>query len=655
MRHRLLWLGVAVWLTGCNSSALVTWQLDHPGRVWTTSGQLSATIEWDAVTDASSYNVYWATDPTIAPSNYDGLDNGGMLGDVASGVEVTGLLGGEQYYVIVTAFVDGVERSSPVVRVTPMDVGWGGVTPSLNAAWFVEGPQAGSGFGDAAYPVGDVNGDGYGDVAIGASGYSNGEDGEGAVFVFYGSATGLPATPDWTVESNQVGARMGHRVETAGDVNADGYADLIVGLQHWSNVENDEGAVHLYFGSADGLSTTPDWTFESDQDGAQLGRSIDRAGDINGDGFGDIVVGVLSWDDLVTPLPDVGAAFVFYGSATGPSATPDAIVMGDQTGSNFGWSVSNAGDVNGDGFDDLVVGAHGYDSAAAVQNVGRVYVYYGSDQGLDLTPAWFVEGDQENGQFGYPVTGSGADVNRDGYDDIVFGNANWDDGMVVDRGRVLVFYGGAAGLPPIPDWVGEGPEPNSGLGERAWLGDVNADGYADVLASADSINNQTGRALVYLGSDDGPSIAPSFALDGPAESSRFSASISCIDINGDGTPDMILGGPSWDTQLGDATGAAWMHFGAPTRGPHVIAKLPAVVRVGATFAAAGIEIDDPTSAARECTWNFGDGSTPEVVADCDPTTAVPHAYSSPGTYTAILTLLNEFGVSSHVAFEIQAF
>ena len=102
--------------------------------------------------------------------------------------------------------------------------------------------------------AGDVNGDGYADVIVGAFGYDNGQADEGRAFVYHGSAGGLSGSAAWTAESDQAGAWFGSSVATAGDVNGDGYADVIVGAPYYDNGQTDEGRAFVYHGSAGGLS-----------------------------------------------------------------------------------------------------------------------------------------------------------------------------------------------------------------------------------------------------------------------------------------------------------------------------------------------------------------------------------------------------------------
>ena len=126
----------------------------------------------------------------------------------------------------------------------------------LMPAWTAESDQAGARFGLVVASAGDVNGDGYADVIVGAPGYDNGQTDEGRAFVYYGSAGGLSGSPGWTAESDQQGASFGISAATAGDVNGDGYADVIVGARDYDNGQENEGRAYVYYGSAGGLGTS---------------------------------------------------------------------------------------------------------------------------------------------------------------------------------------------------------------------------------------------------------------------------------------------------------------------------------------------------------------------------------------------------------------
>jgi hypothetical protein len=172
--------------------------------------------------------------------------------------------------------------------------------------------QFGARMGESVASAGDVNGDGYGDVIVGAPFFSNGQTYEGAALIFYGTASGFSATFT-LLESNQADAQLGAGVSGAGDVNGDGYADVIVGAPRYDSGQEDEGAAFVFLGSANRIAGTVLDAFgrevggpaianarlESDQVGARLGEgpsTVAPAGDVNGDGYADVIVGAPYWE-----------------------------------------------------------------------------------------------------------------------------------------------------------------------------------------------------------------------------------------------------------------------------------------------------------------------------------------------------------------------
>jgi len=410
-----------------------------------------------------------------------------------------------------------------------------------SASWTAESDQVLAFFGISIATAGDVNGDGYSDVIAGASSFDNGETDEGRAFVFHGSASGLSLTPSWTAEGDQGGAQLGWAVGTAGDVNGDGVADVIVGAYSFDDGESDEGRAFVYHGSAAGLSTTPSWTAESDQAGAQFGYSVGTAGDVNTDGYSDVIVGAWFFDN---GEPDEGRAFVYHGSAAGLSATASWTAESDQAGAQFGYSVGMAGDVNADGYADVIVGAISFDNGQADE--GRTFVYHGSPSGLSATANWTAEGDQANAQFGNAV-GTAGDVNGDGYADVIVGAYFFFNGEGAEGGA-FVYQGSASGLSLTANWTAEGNQGGAVFGYSVGTaGDVNGDGYADVVVGAPSFTNgqsQEGRAFVYQGTASGLSSTPSWTAESNQASAQFGTSVGTAgDVNGDGYADVVVGSP----------------------------------------------------------------------------------------------------------------
>ena len=414
------------------------------------------------------------------------------------------------------------------------------VDPTLST---VESNQASANFGQSVVGIGDVNGDGYGDVAVGSPYFDNGQTNEGRVFVFLGSASGLASTAAWTAEANQASALFGYSVGAAGDVNGDGFDDLVVGAYLYDNGQTDEGRAYLYLGSATGLGTTAAWTAESDQASARFGWSVSGAGDVNGDGFGDVVVGATQYDNGHT---DEGRASLYLGSATGLSTTAAWTAESNQGTAYTGWSVDGAGDVNGDGFGDVAIGSTLWDNGQT--NEGRASVYLGSAAGLATTASWNFEPNQSGAAVGGSVVGAG-DVNGDGYADLAVGAYLYDNGQI-NEGRALVFHGSATGLATSASWTGEPNQANAYLGYSvAAAGDVNGDGYADLVAGAHLYDNgQTdeGGAWLWYGSATGLSSTAAWTGEADQASAYYGYSVAGADVNGDGYSDVIAGSYAYD-------------------------------------------------------------------------------------------------------------
>ncbi len=391
---------------------------------------------------------------------------------------------------------------------------------STTAAWTAEPNVADANFGTSVSSAGDVNGDGYADVIIGANWYADGQVYEGRAYVYHGGPSGLSASPDWAVESNMVHAFFGDEVASAGDVNGDGYDDVIVSAPMYGL----NGAVFVYFGSATGLSTTADWAMAGDQNFGVFGSGAQGAGDVNGDGYDDIVIGAQFQGQG-------GQVFVYHGSAFGPSLSPDWVANGMQVDGFFGFSVAGVGDVNGDGFDDVLIGAPQEDGGE--QDEGRVHLVLGSVAGLETSIVWSAEPNQANSQFGASISGAG-DVNGDGYADAIVGALSYED-EATGTGKAYLYTGNPAGLSADPVWTAQSDQSNAFFGITvSAAGDVNGDGVSDAIVGADWYDNgetNEGRAFVYHGISSAP-----IAYDDAVvtdEDRPVSTILSASDPNGD--------------------------------------------------------------------------------------------------------------------------
>jgi hypothetical protein len=287
---------------------------------------------------------------------------------------------------------------------------FGGAKPDDRPDLVLSGEAAGDAFGYAVASAGDVNGDGFADVVVGAYENSGREAGAGRAYVFFGGAR-PDAAPDLVLSGEAGGDRFGISVAGAGDVNGDGFADLVVGAYQNDAGGLDAGSAYVYFGAAK-PDDRPDLTLNGASAGDSFGFSVSGAGDLNHDGFGDVIVGAYHND---AGGKDAGRAYVYHGAAV-PTPGPALVLTGEAAGDAFGYAVAGAGDVNGDGAADVAVGAYGNDAGGSA--AGKAYVYFGgaADAAADFTQA----GEATLDNLGFAVSGAG-DVDGDGFADLVVG------------------------------------------------------------------------------------------------------------------------------------------------------------------------------------------------------------------------------------------
>ena len=440
--------------------------------------------------------------------------------------------------------------------------------------WYDQGDQVAASFGVSVATAGDVNSDGFSDVIVGAMNYDHGETDEGCAYVYMGTAYGLVGSPSWTGERNQAGALFGCSVASAGDVNADGYDDVVVGAKEYESVNADEGRAYLYYGSAAGLETSHAWSTSAHSTAAHFGSSVASAGDVNGDGYDDIIVG----EEHGGPMDRwPGRAYVFHGTDTVPSVWADweeANPIAYAGFAQFGFSVATAGDVNGDGYSDVIIGAPGTGwSGGEMAYKGSAHVYHGSAGGLAEDPAWSYEGSDFWEYLGNSVCTAG-DVNGDGYSDVIVGAPYDDNPAVTDPGHTLIFHGSETGVESAPAWDVFGDQAKSQFGYYvATVGDVNGDGYSDVIVGAplyDHGQTNEGRAYVYLGYWTGTKSDPIWIKESDKTEAHFGFSVATAgDVNGDGFTEVLVGAPEYDHPE-DAEGLAFVYHGG-SYGPQLSA------------------------------------------------------------------------------------
>jgi hypothetical protein len=452
----------------------------------------------------------------------------------------------------------------------------------------------GDDYGDATAPTGGQAGsdcdDGDGGVSPAAAevcddGIDNNCDDQGCL-----SGGSLSAAVEYAGIADEDYA--GLHVGPAGDVNGDGHDDLLVGS--WSDdADYQAGAAYLVLGSAApasaSLSTALVYTGEYMEDYASV---VGAAGDVNGDGYDDFLVGAENNDNAGEAA---GAAYLVLGGATPASATlTSALAYTGEAGDHAGLSVSSAGDVDDDGYDDFLVGGP-YSSVGATGGGVAFLVLGGSAPGsTDLSSALRYGAENSNDRVGASVSGAG-DTDGDGYDDFVVGAFFNSDGARYAGAAYLVLGDAtpaSASLSSAFEYTGESGSDYAGLCVSG-AGDVNGDGYHDFLVGALGNNDSAtdaGAAYLVLGRVSPASASLSTAVEYRGESAGDFAGYSLSkagDTDGDGYDDFVVGAYSNDAAA-YAAGAAYLVLGTPS---------PASDRLAATLRYTGAGADELAGAA----------------------------------------------------------
>ena len=352
--------------------------------------------------------------------------------------------------------------------------------------------------GYAVDGAGDVDGDGHDDLVLGAGLSREAAVGGGTAWMVYGSSTGAAAASATELWPSDIARydRFGQAVAGAGDVDGDGYADVVIGARtaDVGGVEN-AGAAYLYLGSATGLdlSSEQKLTASSPVAAAQLGTAVAAAGDVDGDGYGDLLLGGPG---------GAGTAWVVFGAATGAGSVGALTASDASTGDAFGSALAGLGDLDGDGYDDLAVGAPGRTGSASGD--GAVYVYYGSPKGPAAKTQQILTatGTRAGDALGSAVVGPG-DVDGDGFPDVVGGAEGRHQAGAGTVGGATAWVNGCVdadgdGTCAVSDCDDDDATVGPG---SVWYVDVDGDGFGDPATASASVSCTGPADQVSTGGD----------------------------------------------------------------------------------------------------------------------------------------------------------
>ncbi|TAN50404.1 MAG: hypothetical protein EPN21_09035 [Methylococcaceae bacterium] len=447
--------------------------------------------------------------------------------------------------------------------------------------------------------AGDVNGDGYADIIVGASwADANGNTRAGSSYLVFGKVSGFGATLDLSsLSGTGSGMRLdgvaasdyaGFAVSTAGDINGDGFDDLLIGAYRADpGGISSAGSSYLVFGKAAGFAASLNLSTLNGSTGFRMdgvgwydaaGRSVGVAGDVNGDGYNDLVIGAPTADPNGS---DSGSAYVVFGKASSFASSLNLSTLNGTTGFRLdgaaagdlaGRAVATAGDINGDGYADLIVGAKGADANGS--GSGSSYVVFGKASAftsalnlstLNGSTGFRLDGAAAGDGAGVAVSGMG-DFNGDGYDDLLVG-ADYADQGANNAGAAYVIYGQAAGFASTVNLSSlngnsgfrlDGVAASDFAGQTvSAAGDVNGDGFDDVLVGAKSADPNfildAGSSYLVLGGN--ATSAVNFLGTGAADTlnastaaaERFVAGAGDDAMTGGGGGDVFYGGLGNDT------------------------------------------------------------------------------------------------------------
>jgi hypothetical protein len=354
--------------------------------------------------------------------------------------------------------------------------------------------------------------------------------------------------------------RLGDVLSVGGHVNADAFGDLVSGS---GSYDSGRGRAHLILGQSFSTASPPTSlsvtaTVTGESSGDYLGWSVDL-GDLNDDGYDDVIIGAPEFNSAAPPN---GNVYVFFGSSTVPvgawlTSAADVHIQGAFSTEQCGTAVAALGDVNGDGIGDLGLTCPWYDSGGGILR-GRTLVFYGRTNWSDAYDSddadVTIVGADDDLESGQALVG-GFDFDGDGVGDLAVGSPFFQ----ADHGRVVLFFGGDLSSSMSfgdRDAAWRGSVAGDQVGAFLTAGDADGDGFGDLLIGAPASLNSAGRLALVRGASGSPTSGVLWSsadlyVEGSANTEQTGFSGGLIDIDGDGSPDLLACSPGWDGSGGD--------------------------------------------------------------------------------------------------------